>query len=427
MKMGFLDLTEILNPQGNFASRLTPHVPPRDRPVVRRTTGSRLVRIDELRAPQARGSVDDLVESIREVGLLHPITVSSDLRLIAGARRLAACRELGWSHLPVVVLDLDKLRMKMAGLDEDLVRKDLSILDRAEMLAQRKGIYESLHPSTRRGVAGGKASGASRRGERTTAPDAFVRDVSRKTNLAPRTIQSMVQLAHAIPEDVRRSLRGTSVEDFKRGLARIARLPHDQQRAVAKRIATGETPSVRRALALVAAADLERRTLRMPKGKYDVIVVDPPWPYEQDRLEYPTMSIAQIQGLPVGSLAAENCAVWLWTTNAMMRHVYPILDSWGATEKTIMTWHKTRSTLGDWLLNTTEHAILATIGKPIVTLKDQTTILKAPNRQHSRKPDAFFKLVESLCPGRKLELFARESRAGWSAWGAERNHFDRAA
>jgi N6-adenosine-specific RNA methylase IME4 len=82
--------------------------------------------------------------------------------------------------------------------------------------------------------------------------------------------------------------------------------------------------------------------------------------------------------------------------------------------------------LGDWLRGQTEHCILAVKGRPIVSLTNQTTIITEKRREHSRKPLAFYSLVEALCPGSKLEMFAREGRDGWARWGAEAGKFDAA-
>ena len=168
-----------------------------------------------------------------------------------------------------------------------------------------------------------------------------------------------------------------------------------------------------------------------PQGPFRVIVIDPPWKYDsraedsthRARNPYPDMTIAEIQALPVAEYAHEDCILWLWTTNAFMRQAFECLDAWGFENKTILTWTKDRMGLGDWLRGRTEHCLMAVRGRPVVTLTNQTTAIVAPLREHSRKPDEFYALVESLCPGNKLELFAREPRNGWQAWGAEANHF----
>jgi N6-adenosine-specific RNA methylase IME4 len=78
---------------------------------------------------------------------------------------------------------------------------------------------------------------------------------------------------------------------------------------------------------------------------------------------------------------------------------------------------------GDWLRGQTEHCIMAIRGKPTVLLKNETTILAENRREHSRKPEGFYKMVEKLCPGSKLEIFSRGGRKGWQAWGGETDKF----
>ena len=73
--------------------------------------------------------------------------------------------------------------------------------------------------------------------------------------------------------------------------------------------------------------------------------------------------------------------------------------------------------MGEWLRGQTEHCILAVRGRPVKTLTNQTTVLHAPRGRHSEKPEEFYRLVESLCPGSKLELFARKQRKGWVTHG----------
>jgi N6-adenosine-specific RNA methylase IME4 len=164
-------------------------------------------------------------------------------------------------------------------------------------------------------------------------------------------------------------------------------------------------------------------------GPYRVIVADPPWPYEirmddpthRGALPYPTMSIPQICKIDVASIAHEDCILWLWTTNFFMRHAYTVLDAWGFTDKTILTWVKDRMGLGDWLRGQTEHCIMAVRGKPPMPyITNQTTVLYGPVRAHSQKPEEFYAFVEKLCPApRYAELFSRQSRDKWDGHGDE--------
>jgi N6-adenosine-specific RNA methylase IME4 len=171
---------------------------------------------------------------------------------------------------------------------------------------------------------------------------------------------------------------------------------------------------------------------RLPDGPFRVISVDPPWRYDtgietsglRGLAGYPDMSVEEICELPIARAGHRDCVLWLWTTNAFMRAAFTVLDAWGFQEKTILTWDKEKLGVGHWLRNVTEHCILAVRGRPVVELGSQPTIIREPRREHSRKPEAFYRLVEGLCPGNKLEVFARESRPGWTAWGAELGKFD---
>lgn len=166
-------------------------------------------------------------------------------------------------------------------------------------------------------------------------------------------------------------------------------------------------------------------TLQAPKGVFEVIVIDPPWKYgtnydaETRRVgsPYPEMSIEEIRKEPIIEKAAENCILWLWTTNAFMHEAFHLLEVWGFEPKTILTWVKDRMGLGVWLRGKTEHCILAVKGHPTIGLTNETTVLEGVAREHSRKPEEFYKLVETLCIGRKLDWFSPKPRKGWETYG----------
>lgn len=165
-------------------------------------------------------------------------------------------------------------------------------------------------------------------------------------------------------------------------------------------------------------------------GLFDVISIDPPWPYgtEYDpdgrraANPYPEMSLEEIAALELP--ASDNCILFLWTTHQFMRYSFPLLDGWGFREVAIITWEKSRMGLGSWLRSQTEFCIMAVKGKPQVLLTNQTTILHGQQREHSRKPDEFYALVDSLCTGFKLDYFSREPRPGWAQIGNDMEKFN---
>ena len=155
-----------------------------------------------------------------------------------------------------------------------------------------------------------------------------------------------------------------------------------------------------------------------------VIVADPPWEYASgNSLPYPTMSLDKIRALPVGKLAEQDAILWLWTTNTHLRAAFEIAETWGFEYKTLLTWVKDRMGTGEWLRGQTEHCLLAARGKPVFIHGSYTTMLNAARREHSRKPEEFYSLVEATCPGSRLELFARQARAGWQLFGNQTGLF----
>lgn len=171
-----------------------------------------------------------------------------------------------------------------------------------------------------------------------------------------------------------------------------------------------------------------------PQGLFHVIVIDPPWPY-RDGIDqpdydpqgrrasnpYPEMELHDIAAMKIP--AADDCVLWLWTTHKFMRHAFPLLDRWGFTERAIVTWAKDRMGLGRWLRSQSEFCIMASRGQPVINLTNQTTVLHGPMREHSRKPDEFYTMVDALCVGRKLDFFSREPREGWEQFGNDTQRF----
>lgn len=183
----------------------------------------------------------------------------------------------------------------------------------------------------------------------------------------------------------------------------------------------------------------------IPQKNYSLIVVDPPWTYSlresdrthRNRTPYPNMSDADILNLPIGQIAAADAYLLLWTTNNHLPLAFQCLETWGFTYKTTFTWLKTtkdstsidikpRIGVGHYGRGCTEHFLVATIGSPrsftSLGLTSIPNVILAPRTDHSRKPEEFFALANQLgdvLGGSKIELFARELREGWDAWGAE--------
>lgn len=171
-----------------------------------------------------------------------------------------------------------------------------------------------------------------------------------------------------------------------------------------------------------APADIE-----VPTGTYGVIVADPPWRYGNKATRgaaedhYPTMSMDDLARLSVevDEWAANDCHLYLWTTNNFMREAFDVIDAWGFEYKTLLTWVKPQIGMGNYFRSRTEHVLFAMRGSNGTARRDISNVIEADRTQHSRKPDAFYDLVEAQSPGPYLEMFARRRRLGWDNWGNE--------
>ncbi len=337
------------------------------------------------------GDLRTLAESINEVGLLHPVVVTADGRLIAGQRRLEACRHLGWTEVPVTVVDLYQAASGEAH--ENFARKDLlpseivSLKRAIEPLERREARARQGHPAT--------AAGCSGAGE---ARDKIARYLGVGRTTIERA-EAVVEAAEEEPEEY-----GHLVEQMDR---------------------SGKVSGAfRRLTVLKQAKELDTASLGLPTGPFQVIVADPPWQYESgNSLPYPTMALEDIKSMPVDDMADENAILWLWATNAHLRVAFEAVEAWGFEYKTLLTWVKDRMGTGEWLRGQTEHCLLAVRGKPGFLGGTHSTALDAARREHSRKPDEFYMIVEATCPGGKLELFCRQRRAGWAVFGNDTSMF----
>lgn len=171
--------------------------------------------------------------------------------------------------------------------------------------------------------------------------------------------------------------------------------------------------------------------------QFHTILADPPWQFqnrtgkmapEHKRLSrYGTLDLEDIKGLPVKSLAADTAHLYLWVPNALLPEGIKVLESWGFNYKSNLVWHKIRKDggsdgrgVGFYFRNVTELVLFGVRGKNARTLqpgRTQVNYLGTRKREHSRKPDELYGIVESCSPGPYLELFARGPRNGWDVWG----------
>lgn len=172
------------------------------------------------------------------------------------------------------------------------------------------------------------------------------------------------------------------------------------------------------------------------EGKFPVILADPPWHFKTygvsdanlPQSHYQTMSIEELKRLPVGDLAQENCALFLWVVDWMPPSISEsIVNAWGFTYRTrAWTWIKANPSgmdfwkgRGYYTMSNSEDCWLCVRGSMPVLDRSIMALIYAPVQAHSRKPDDQYRKIERLYDGPYLELFARRKRPGWHVWGNE--------
>lgn len=171
--------------------------------------------------------------------------------------------------------------------------------------------------------------------------------------------------------------------------------------------------------------------------KFRTVLADPPWQFqnrtgkvapEHRRLSrYETLSLDEIKKLPVQSICEDTAHLYLWVPNALLPEGLEVLKAWGFQYKSNIVWLKVRKDggpdgrgVGFYFRNVTELLLFGVCGANARTLgpgRSQVNVLRTQKREHSRKPDEMYELIESCSPGPYAELFARGPRAGWSTWG----------
>jgi N6-adenosine-specific RNA methylase IME4 len=234
---------------------------------------------------------------------------------------------------------------------------------------------------------------------------------------------------------------------LKGGRARADKLTPDERSEAARRAAAARWQQVDGASprviprddpsAVIAATSSSLRAV-VEGQRFGTVLADPPWRFvnrtgkvapEHRRLaRYETMTIAEIAALPVHDVAADKSHCYLWTPNALVPDAFKVLDAWGFTYKAMIVWHKVRKDggsdgrgVGFYFRNVTETILFGVRGslRTFQPGRRQVNLLATRKREHSRKPDELYKIVEACSPGPFLELFARYPQPGWSAWGNE--------
>jgi N6-adenosine-specific RNA methylase IME4 len=193
-------------------------------------------------------------------------------------------------------------------------------------------------------------------------------------------------------------------------------------------------PTFSRVMALWHLLNPNEHAAQLPDGKFGVVYADPPWEFGNAFVDetrggqtaedhYPTMPSSAIREIPVRTIATSETLLFLWVPNALlMDEGRTVMEAWGFDYKTCMVWVKPkRLSMGWWVQNRHEMLLIGAgaDATPPLDRPDSVIEAAAPEREHSRKPDEFYTIIESMHRGPYLEMFARNKREGWESWGNE--------
>ncbi|MCE2529593.1 MAG: S-adenosylmethionine-binding protein [Acidimicrobiia bacterium] len=264
--------------------------------------------------------------------------------------------------------------------------------------------------------------------------DELLRDLDDARRQVGLSKTQLARLADTQPASVRRLFSRNGHNPQVVTLATLADVLGHELRVVPKSKEELAAAVERATGAESAAEDLRR----LEGGPFSTILADPPWRFmnrtgkvapEHRRLSrYDTMTTAAIRALPVAEVATENAHLYLWVPNALIADGLRVMESWGFTYKSNIVWAKRRKDggpdgrgVGFYFRNVTELILFGVRGsmRTLAPGRRQVNMIETRKREHSRKPDEQYDIIEACSPGPYLELFARYAWQGWTSWGLE--------
>jgi len=210
---------------------------------------ARMIKIEDIVVKNRKRPLKDieaLKTSIKDIGLLNPITVYRNSFLVAGYHRLEACKALGWTEIPAITIENDNLKAEQAQIDENIIRNKLTALEMAEQLKRRKEIYELRWPETTKDNIMAANRKQNYRSELSSLRrTSFVEDTALNINKSKRSIQVYIQIATGLSQEIRDLIRGTVLEDRYKDLLTLSRIEYtERQRELVEKIINGEGKTI---------------------------------------------------------------------------------------------------------------------------------------------------------------------------------------
>ena len=364
------------------------------------------------------GDLDALVNSITETGgLLHPIVVTTEHKLIAGQRRLQAYKKLNYKTIPAHIVSIPHT--------VDSAKPQITTIAEGELIenAARKDF--------------------------TSSEIVAISEFIQKTRIGHRPKKGTTKQS-AIPKgktrDIVQDLTGASHDTLAK-MKRIVKAATEDPQAyneILQQVDQGKK-NINTAYNQIEVKERNKniKPVKMPKGKFNVLEIDPPWQYQNKSIgdngrgssvqQYPTLTpkeILETEVPKIKEVIADDAVLFLWITTPLLNEIIQlgILEALGFKYKTMITWHKKIPTtqfgghgMGYWMEGQTEHCLVGIKGKIKPFKSDTANFFEAAAEAHSQKPEIIKTIIETVTaqiPNRKmLECYQRKPRAGWTGYG----------
>ena len=376
-----------------------------------------LQELESLIPPLSNEEFKQLERNILEEGIREPLITWNGILIDGHNRyRIAQEHDINYETLEKEFENINRVKEWM--INNQFGRRNLNSYVRTVLVLRLKEIISEIAKENQKGGQGGvllpqKSAEANKLENETRYKLSKIANVSHDTVSRVEKIE-----ANATPEVKERLNTGTmsineAYKEIKKEEKKVERVELIQKQI----------------------EDIEEGLLPDLVGLFDVVSVDPPWPYEGESKNitsfdsvgrrvanpYPEMSIEQIKNIELPLM--DNAVVLLWTTHKFLPDAFEILEEWNLDYKATLVWNKEKIGMGAWFRMQCEFCLVGIKGKPYWENTTYRDIIVESRREHSRKPDCFFEMIEKITMGNRLEYFSREKREGWKVFGNDINKF----
>jgi N6-adenosine-specific RNA methylase IME4 len=352
---------------------------------------------------------EQLEENIKRDGCREPLTLWNDI-LIDGHNRFEICEKHGIKFSTVAKELKDRDEAKIWIIDNQKGRRNLSDGWKYELAQTKKALLSEKGKEKQKETIGGFKHKLS---VSTTNVETDKHDTRKEIAKELEWSQGKVSQADYVWKKAEPEVR----EKIKKDKVSI----HEAYKDIKKQEKIEAINKQKEAI--------KTGQVKLPEGVYEVVSIDPPWNYNREydpegsRVASPYPEMNQEQLLKLNPPFAKDCVLFLWTTHKFLFDAKELMDKWNFDYKATLVWNKEKMGIGKWFRMQCEFCLVGIKGNPIWQNTEYRDIISESRREHSRKPEAFYKMVEAITCGRKLDYFSREQREGWDSYGNDTEKF----